>query len=1392
MSFSRIFASLLFVFPLIVHADDGAWASRQITSQYHAECAAAGDLNGDGKPDIVYGACWFAGPAYATAIRYAAAGDDVHFKELGLTYIRDFDGDGDADILAVGIAGAPARLYWNPGKTDSTALWEMSVVVAEIGGDKPQVVDLIVGGLPEIVCSNRGRYGFYTAGTDVRQPWIWTSISAPGAAPEPHGNGLGVADMNRDGRLDVLENRRWFAQPASLSDQAWTVHTWCKHPVTGGSRIVAYDFDADGDADIVASLDVQGYDLSWFEQTAPGEFQRREILGSHSTDNPFGVVMSQAEACALADVNGDGRMDFAIGKRHMARDGDGPGALQETALYWFENAKVATGGIEFIPHLVHSQSGAGLDLLVSDLNADQKSDIVSANKLGLTFHTQGDLAQALQPERWKVPGGRPQEGYGKGMTADEALKRTEVPPGFSVDLIAAEPRIVQPIAMNFDARGRLWIIEGLTYPQRAKEGEGQDRIVILEDRDRDGSFESKKLFVDKVNLGSGIQIGFGGVFVGAAPYLHFYADADGDDVPDGAPEILLDGWGYQDTHETLNSFTWGPDGWLYGCQGVFTESRVGRPGTPAESRHKMNAGVWRFHPLSKKFEVFAHGTSNPWGLDFNAQGDFFISACVIPHFYHVIQGARYIRQGNAGHYNPYTFGEIQTIADHAHYVGSIADHSFWGKTKDNAQAAPSDTSALGGGHAHCGLVFYHADVFPRQFRGEVFFHNLHGHRMVREHLETNGSGYVARHRPDFMLSHNHDYVGVSALLGPDGALYYSDWVDPQTCHHRDVAIWDRANGRIFRVRYGAAQSTALELAAMSDVQLVTTLAHNNAFHARQAQRLLMERAAKGALDAAATRSALDALEKNHASDAALRLRSFWASHAAGLVQEGDLLARLNDPDPHIRGWALHFLGNPAEPLSAAALSAVESLAASESSSATRRYMAALLQRIPAQQRWTLAGALSQHAVDRFDPNVPFLVWYGIEPLVEVDPARAFDLAAKGQWPVLREYVARRAAVTPVGRAALMDRLASAGNAGEYCTRANDLLLALAKLPPVERPEGWSRARQRGESLQQQKASVMDVVRHMGVRFRDADFFPYWQTLATNPKEPAKERIYAMELLQAGGDPALHQLSLSLLDDSAMTAVAIRSLRGAGDEKTADALVQRLAAFPLHVRNEAINLLATRQTMALRMLQAVDEKTIAAQLISPVMLDQFERFQNKQINAIIHRNWARGGGAVDIAKLTASIETWKKKLSNRIMEKADAARGRQVYNLTCGACHQLFGQGVALGPDLTGSNRADLGYVLENVLAPSAVVGRDYMLNIFTMNDGAVVSGMVRGETQDFFTVVMPGGTSSNVRKSDLKERQEMATSLMPAGLFDTMPIDQVADLIKYLGSAQQVALPDKP
>ncbi|MFT6381645.1 MAG: putative membrane-bound dehydrogenase-like protein, partial [Akkermansiaceae bacterium] len=1115
-----------------LHANE-AWERRSLLNDFHAEGAGVGDLNGDGVADLAYGPFWWAGPGFLEKKRYAKgeAFDGTRgYSDSFFNFVEDVNGDGENDLMVFGFPGREARVYLNPGKGKGE--WEMHVVAKEVANESPHFVDLVPGGLPEIVCARSGAYGYYEATEDATKPWKWNLVSLPGDAVTPFGHGLGVGDLNGDGRADILEKQDWYEQPEKLGG-LWEKHRWSETNYGGGgAQILVEDFDGDGDADVVTSYNAHAHGLGWFEQVEAGKFARRDLMGKTSTESEYGLAVSQLHALAKADIDGDGRMDFVTGKRYLAHQGKDAGGMEAPLLYWFRNVEI-NGGIEFVPHLIDADSGVGVELKVVDLNGDGRLDVITSNKKGLIVHLQKEKAKHEGVLKWKVEGGRPQDGYAHKMSAEESLKRMEVPEGFSVDLIASEPEVTQPIATCFDHRGRIWVLEGLTYPVRAKEGEGKDRILIFEDTNQDGSFDSRKVFAEGINLASGIEVGFGGVYVGAAPYLLFFPDKDQDDKSDGEPEVLLDGWGYEDTHETLNAFTWGPDGWLYGCHGVFTHSNVGQPGAPDDQRERINAGVWRFHPVRKEFEVFAHGTSNPWGVDYNEVGDWFVSACVIPHFFHLSQGGRYQRQAGQ-HFNQHTYADIPTIADHAHFAGNISEHAFWGDNYKERRPAPADTSALGGGHAHCGLTIYQADEFPERYRGAPFLHNLHGHRIIREDLERHGSGYLARHRPDFLLTNNHDFIGVGLMQGPDGALYFTDWVDPQTCHHRDVKIWDRSNGRIFRVRYGDVKSPALDLAQLSDVELVKKVGDGNEVVSRFARRLLQERKAAGVLHQKGTETALMNLGEN--APLKVRLRALWARHLCGF---GTAYA-VTDSDPHMRAWAIQFLGESKKPQLKGELQILEEMASRDENLTVRRNLASLLLRLPLEQRWGIAEGLIQHHLSGLDPNIPLLCWYGIERLVDLDPARALALGSKAAWPQLMEFLVRRATGTAEGREAMTRSLAKAANHGEFEILAKQLLESLKKVSAVEPPANWAAIKSHGRSLGGNQNTIEDLLSQLGGPFGDSEFFPRWRALAEDGKQGASGRIKAMEFLIAGRDSELGELARTLLHVGRMQETAIKA------------------------------------------------------------------------------------------------------------------------------------------------------------------------------------------------------------------------------------------------------------
>jgi putative membrane-bound dehydrogenase-like protein len=581
-----------------------------------------------------------------------------------------------------------------------------------------------------------------------------------------------------------------------------------------------------------------------------------------------------------------------------------------------------------------------------------------------------------------------------GLPPEEAVRAATLPPGFAMTVFAAEPDLVNPIAFCLDARGRLWVAEGLTYPNRAPEGEGRDRILVFEDTDGDGRHDRRTVFAEKLNLVSGLEIGYGGLWVGAAPYLMFFPIVEGDAPrPLGEPQILLDGWGYQDTHETLNTFRWGPDGWLYGCHGVFTHSRVGRPGKPEAERKKINAGFWRYHPTRHEFEVFAEGTSNPWGIDFDAHGHLFAEACVIPHLFHVIQGARYHRQAGQ-HFHPHTYDDLKTIADHRHYLGA------------NPHGGNNKSDAAGGGHAHAGLVIPQHPAFG-PWQGRILMGNIHGQRINADLPEKNGSGFLARHGPDFLNFHDRASQVVDLRQGPGGTLYLIDWYDLQQCHRTQREAHEYEKGRLYRVQATPGKIPPVDLTTQSPAQLAALALGDDAWARTTARRLLQERGTTPA-EVAAPAGPLRPPEAE--PDPTRQLRALWLEHALEATTDGCLLHWLKTAAEPARLWAIRLAAED-HAASPALCAEFARLARENPSPDLALALLSATPRLPLEQRRPILEPLLARADFAEDPNLPLMLWWAVEPLVAADPAAAAELLGQTRLPQLQEYIARRMAAS---------------------------------------------------------------------------------------------------------------------------------------------------------------------------------------------------------------------------------------------------------------------------------------------------------------------------------------------------------------------------------------------
>lgn len=964
-----------------------------------------------------------------------------------------------------------------------------------------------------------------------------------------------------------------------------------------------------------------------------------------------------------------------------------------------------------------------------------------------------------------------------GLSPKKAAAAMTAPDGFDVTLFAGEPDIHQPIAMCLDDRGRLWVAEGHVYPQRRPhkgpllpEGQSGDRILIFEDTDGDGVFDKRTVFMERLNLVSGIEVGFGGVWIGAAPYLMFVPAKD--DRPAGAPQILLDGWGWQDTHETLNAFIWGPDGWLYGCHGVFTHSRVGKPGTPDAKRTPINAGVWRYHPTRHEFEVFAHGTSNPWGLDFNDMGQAFVSACVIPHAFHIIQGGRYHRQAG-GHFNEHTYADIQTIADHLHWSGP------------NQWAANNRSASFGGGHAHCGLMIYQGGAWPESYRDQLFMGNIHGRRINMDILKRKGSGYVASHGPDLLLANDAWARFINMRYGPDGNVYLIDWYDKQACHTGDTKIWDRSTGRIYKLSYRGAKkgSATVDLAKCTDMELVAHQLSKNDWYVRHARRILQERAAAEKLDAEA-RESLSAIAFEH-GDAARRLRGLWGLHLTGGIRNGYLISALADKNDHVRAWGIQLAMEYGD---RSYSTLVTNLAQKEASPVARLYLASAAQRMSLDQRWELLKALLKNSADAADQNLSLMYWYAAEPLAGRDPKKALELAMNAKIPQILPFMVRRIASTattePVGF--LVEALGKTDKTSVQMTFLQGINLALKGRRSFPMPPAWP------DVFKQLSASTQPEVRSqamaLAVTFGDAAAFAQLRDLLASSDAPAGARQEALATLLGAGDKQLVPVLFKLLAEPSLRGPALRGLANYDHPDTPPTILRVYAKLTASEKRDAVNTLAARVGYAHALLNAIagkDGVKLPAADVPADVIRQLRNLRDPELDKRIAEVWGvvRDTPA-DRAKLIAQF---RKLLKSPPRTPPDVVLGRSLYSKTCAQCHALFGVGGKVGPDITGSNRASLDYLLENLLDPSAVIPKEYAASIIELGSGRFITGIVKEQTAAAVTVVTANEVLT-LPKSEIESIKETPQSMMPDDQLKPFSDHEVRSLIAYLQSPNQVAL----
>lgn len=984
----------------------------------------------------------------------------------------------------------------------------------------------------------------------------------------------------------------------------------------------------------------------------------------------------------------------------------------------------------------------------------------------------GDLDDVALTETWGKFSGQnstyalwqvaQQEGReAKFLTPEEAVKSMTLIDGYKANVWASEPMMTQPMAFCWDNRGRMWIAENRDYESRGHgfSNAGDSRILILEDTDRDGVADSRKVFMEGLAFPAAIAVGFDGIFVGAPPNLLFIPDRDKDDVADEDDiKVLLTGWGIQDRHETLNSLHWGPDGWLYGLQGYATPSKVRKPdGKGRLYKHNdpfpedilqgegvdINGGVWRYHPTKEIFEVVAHGFSNPWGIDYDAKGQFIMSACVIPHLWHVIPGGIYHRQGGQ-HYNPYVYSDIRTITDHTHRS------------------------------AHGGARVYLSDAFPESQHGRVFMANIHEHAVLSDVLERKGSGFVGHHGDDFLVANNAQWVGFSMEIGPEGGVYVLDWHDGDICGKE---VLNQETGRIFRIM--PEKSLAEEwkgrysdLEKHTDKELAALQTSKSEWHARRARVVLQSRASKGKLSDKVYDQLRDIFTSHANHD--YRLRAMWTLHVTNGFRENDLVNALMSKDEYIRAWAIQLLCENKAPSERAVKEFVR-MASADESPVVRVYLASAMQRMEKAVSWRIAEGLLSHGEDADDHNLPKMIWFGLEPLVAGDPEKALALAVKSEIPLVAEYTARRSIDANAVEAVLAALDKKPDNLVSLLEGMRD---ALEGRNDLTAPARWKALYQ---DLQKADAKVAGLAEEIAQLFGDTEAAKRSLAILRDDNKKGDERRKALTLLASQQRPELEEVLPGLLDDPALRLEAIRAIAQYDNAELGALLLKQYPSLQPEEKREAVLTLSARPRYGRMLTQALKDKTIPRTDV-PVHVA-------RQLRRVVGSGFVETWGPIDElpAAENAAYNKYQRLLTSEAVANADPKKGKMLFQRTCGSCHTMFGQGGIIGPDLTGSNRSNVNYILSNVLNPSEEIQDDYRLVVVTTRDGRTYSGNVVGENTRQLTLRVVGQDAVIINKSDIQSQEVTDVSMMPPGLFDMLRDEEVLDLMAYLRRAEALA-----
>jgi putative membrane-bound dehydrogenase-like protein len=957
----------------------------------------------------------------------------------------------------------------------------------------------------------------------------------------------------------------------------------------------------------------------------------------------------------------------------------------------------------------------------------------------------------------------------QGYSPEEAPRRMTTPHDLEVTLFASEPLVRQPVAMTFDERGRLWVIQYLQYPNPAglkrvqvdrywrtiydrvpapppRGPRGADRITILEDTDGDGQADRAHDFVDGLNLASGLLHGYGGLFVVQTPYLLFYADRDRDDRPDGDPEVLLSGFGMEDAHAVANSLAWGPDGWLYGAQGSTVTAHIGGV--------SFQQGIWRYHPRTQQFELFAEGGGNTWGLDFDRHGNLLAGTNVGGYaLLHQAQGGYYwksfAKHGELHH--PYAFGYLEHVP--------YADFR--------------------GGHVTCGGIIYQGDSLPGRFHDRYIAANLLSHAVYWHELEPRGSSFIARHGGELLVAHDTWFAPVDLAVAPDGAIFVADWHDRRTAHPDPDADWDRTNGRIYRIQArDAKRLEPFDLTERSTQDLVALLASASGWHRAAARRLLIESGDHSIIDQLCQRAG------EETSDAALEY--LWALHGLGGLDESTAPALLGHPHEYVRAWVVRLLGDGRR-IPDSLFPSVAALAANDSSPVVRAQLASTAARLPAGQALALLDPLISHDADADDPQIPLLLWWALERTMSEPEQVVAKFREPSIWKrrLVREHLTERlarrltASATPRELLACRELLMAAATEDDRRRVVRGMNLGLRDKGKCDTPaELAAMARQFWLGNATDRA-LLELSLRLGIDEAREAALRQLGNRSCQPRERSSLAEMLGELGCQDAIPLLLELVEREYESPALRGAALAALGRFEDSAITHRLLACHASLPRELQPQAITVLCGRKSGAQALLAAVDTGRISPSDLTVDQLRQIAAHQDANLDAAVRRHWGQLRQATTQERL-ATV----RRLNNDLRAAAgDTRTGAELFRKHCATCHRLFGEGESVGPDLTSANRGDRDFLLVSLVDPSAQIRKEYLSYNVQTRDGRVLNGIVVEEGNGELVVVDAKNQRVALSREQIEAIEPSEQSLMPEGLAEKLTPDELRDLFSYLQSS---------